>query len=121
MLILDLVEVKINDVLYYCPADRVDDIVQVGNTLTLSTSGSITLYSSLAHYSSNDGYPRITLSFGNTGRYITRSGSSYTTTTDLEVNSFEITKNENTLYAPLVNTLLLIVIGVACICRLFKN
>lgn len=118
---MEIVEVKINDVLYYAPADQIDNIVQLGDTLTLSTSGSVTLYSSLEHYNASDGYPRIQLSFGRTGRIITRSGGYNTNTTDLVVRNFEVTKNENTLYAPLVNTLLLVVIGVAAICRLFKN
>lgn len=94
--------IVINGVTYYVPSDYSSYIVQVGNTLTLNHSGSITLYSTLVGYQSNDNYPRITLSYGNTGRYITRSSSGYTSTSDLVVNSYELNQ-VNRLNSPMTS------------------
>lgn len=118
---MELVKVNINDTEYLCPADYIDYIVEYDGTLTLSKSGSVTLYSRLETYNNSDGYPRITLAFGRTGRYITRNGSYGTTTTDLAVRSYEVISNDNTLYAPLVNTLLLVVIAMGVVIKMFKR
>lgn len=103
--------ININGVDYYIPSDYSHFVVQEGDTLTLSKSGSVTLYSNLVEYNNNNsGYPRITLSFGNAGRYITRSGQT-TNTINLSVYDWSIT-NRNRLYDPLLNSYLLIIMCV---------
>lgn len=89
--------VVINGVTYYVPIDYVAYIHKVDDTLTLSRSGSITLYSSLSSYNSYDGYPRITLTFGQKGRYLYRSGN-YTNTVDLVIDSYVPVNNSKILY-----------------------
>lgn len=102
-----MVTVIINGVTYYVPVDYVAYIEQVDDTLTLSKSGSVTLYSSLTSYNSYDGYPRVTLTFGQKGRYITRSGN-YTNTVDLVVNSYQPLSNSKILYNNEFSSLILL-------------
>ena len=109
-----MVIVTINGTDYYVPVDYAEYIVQVDNTLTLSKSGSCTLYSQLGTY--NNGniqyYPQITLQFGRSGRYVTSSGN-YTTTSELVVSSYEVKQDlpfyEKRTFSPF---LLVVIVGV---------
>lgn len=113
-------EIIINGNTYLIPTEYSYYVIELNNTLTLSRSGSITLYSDLARYNnSSPSYPRITLQYGNTGRYITQTGVS-TTTNDLIVSSWEI-KHKNLTQDPMFNTYLLIIMAAALIWRLFKS
>lgn len=84
----DMVIVTINGTDYYVPVDYAEYIVQVGDTLTLSKSGSCTLYSKLGAYNNGNVayYPQINLQFGRTGRYITSNGTYGTNTSELVVS-----------------------------------
>lgn len=117
-----MVIVTINGTDYYVPVDYADYIVQVGNSLTLSKSGSCTLYSQLGTYNNGNVayYPQITLQFGRTGRYVTSSGYN-TATSELVVNSYEVKQDipfyEKRTFSPF---LLVVIVGVL-FWQLLKN
>lgn len=112
--------ITINGVTYDIPAEYSYYIVQKDNTLTLSRSGSITLYSNLQSYNDNSsGYPRITLSYGSTGRYITRSGNT-TSTINLNVTSWSV-DHKNLMQDPMMSIYMMLIIGGAVLWRLFKS
>lgn len=84
----DMIVITINGTDYYVPVDYAEYIVQVGDTLTLTKSGSCTLYSRLGTYNGGNVayYPQITLQFGRTGRYVTSNGTYGTNTSELVVS-----------------------------------
>lgn len=54
--------ITVNNIDYYYPCDRHDDILLIGNSLVNVSSSSITLYHDFPTYGENTtGYPRITL------------------------------------------------------------
>lgn len=112
--------ITINGVTYDIPYEYSYYVIQKDNTLTLSRSGNITLYSSLQSYNDNaSGYPRITLQYGQTGRYVVRSGNT-TTTTNLTVNSWSV-DHKNLMQDPMMSIYMMLIIGGAVLWRLFKS
>lgn len=112
--------ITINGVQYDIPVEYSYYVIEKDNTLTLSRSGNITLYTGLQSYNNNNsGFPRIQLAYGQTARYTTRSGQ-VSTTTDLNLNSWSI-DHKNLLQDPMISVYLYIVICCALIWRLFKS
>lgn len=112
--------IEINGQNYYIARDYSYYVIEVDNTLTLSKSGNVTLYSSLTEYNNNNsGYPQIQLQYGRKARYITRSGQT-TQTQDLNLNSWDFV-NRNKLGDPMLSIYILIVISVAIVWRLFRR
>lgn len=112
--------ITINGVTYDIPSEYSYYIIEKDNTLTLSRSGNITIYSSLQRY--NDyysGYPRIQISYGQTARYTVRSGQQ-TSTSDLTVSSWSVSHN-NLLQDPMMSIYMTVVLAGALIWRLFKS
>lgn len=83
---------------YFVPYDYLQYIIFDENlkTLRLSKSGNITLYHELQRYNtSNSGYPRISLYFGQYARITT--SSNYNSTSQLVVDSYQV-KTDIPLY-----------------------
>lgn len=108
--------VKVNGNDYYCPCDRVDDIVYIDDFLVNVSNTSITLYSSFVEPNDRySGFPRITISPLTKAVYRANyDSSSYLQA--MNVSSFEVVQRDFTF-----SFILCIVILGVLICQLFKR